>query len=157
MVTHETDSLTIDFKEIPLITEQLKFGWAIELLKHKRYCLLLNELLQNVNSSVRLDFSIIDLAITFMLNGKQMNESETKTFFKLKRKIHQLFYSMEPISKFGSYVDFDVDLFLLTGFDVDVYEPDKNQQLEYEIILNNYIMNNMSYKEFLKASKNIIE
>ncbi len=152
------DLLVLDVHEIPLHVNRQFFGWSIEVLKHIRYCVLANVLHSKQGKEPYVDCKILHDAIDVIFSNGKFDDVQLRAYYEVKRKIHHFFKSHEDIARIGSYINFEVDYFLL-GAELDWESEDVPEGLDckYETLLMDLVYGGKDLDEFItEAKKSVI-
>ncbi|MGB3151573.1 MAG: hypothetical protein WBB27_13020 [Maribacter sp.] len=123
--------LVLDMEEIPYSIEIDRFGWAIELLKIKRYCIGLNRFFKENGSNKVLAFDILDECTDCLFKNVVPDRLLSIKYYEFRTEVHTLFEDSYYIFKKSISVPWELDLYLL-GLGIDTEYEDIPEKLQWE-------------------------
>lgn len=148
--------LIIDCKELGLMKYTDLFGWSIELLNLKRYCLLATK--YSFGNKERFNYSVIDEAITSILQEQPLDEIRLSEYFTLRKSLNTFFVEFEQLARIGTYLDYEIDFYLIgAGFNLEHDDIPKDLNSKYDDLFMDYLYQDIDVKVFIKKAKTLID
>lgn len=148
--------LIVDSRELGFSKYTVNFGWNIELLNLKRYCLLLDRL--KLGKKEGIDPGIFDKAITSVMTETPLSTEELKEYFEVKKRLNKIFVELEELAKLGTYPPYEIDYFMLgAGFDNDMDDMPKGLPHKYDNLYTDFLYTGMNVESFIKSAKELIQ
>ena len=148
-------NLVIDCGELGLSKYTEIFGWSIELLNLKRYCLLAIKY-SSLDKNV-FNYSILDEAVVAILNEDALKEEQLLEYFEVRKSLNEFFEEFRQLSHIGSHPVYDIDFQLLgANFDLDHDDIPKGLFNGYDDLFMDYLYKDLETSTFIKMAKDLI-
>lgn len=144
----------LDMAEIPYSVDTERFGWTIELINIKRYCIHVNKLMGSICKKKSIDHSIIDIVNDSILKNVPPGQENVKRYFEFQRELSSFIEAHYSLFKKSVRAPFEAEIFVLgLIWDMENDEAPDTLWFNYDCILNDYLTRRMEFDEFYDSVK----